>query len=145
LPSAEGLKLDNRVIFGSERRRESRIENERRVSMRFTTIGALVAILGTGGLSLAKDSPDEQRQKTRKMAEACLMDLYKLQPASQTAIQNSAGYAVFNNMGTNLLLLTVCMHMSPYAIAGIERSLRRAEPRSRRCDRLRMMSKPGQG
>src|SRR5205809_8103435 len=47
--------------------------------------------------------------------------------------------------GANLLLLTVCMHMSPYAVAGIARSLRRAEPRSRRCDRLRIMSKPGQG
>ena len=74
--------------------------------MRFTTIGVLVAILGTSGLSLAKDSPDEQRQKVRKMAAACLNDLYKLQPASKTAIQKAAGYAVFNNMGTNLLLLS---------------------------------------
>jgi lipid-binding SYLF domain-containing protein len=32
--------------------------------------------------------------------------LYKLEPASQAAIQKSAGYAVFNNMGVNLLLST---------------------------------------
>jgi lipid-binding SYLF domain-containing protein len=74
--------------------------------MRFTTIGAMVAILATGGLALAKDSPDEQRQKIRKMAAACLTDLYKLQPDSRTAIQNSAGYAVFDNTGTNLLVLS---------------------------------------
>ena len=75
--------------------------------MRFGTIAALLAIAGlTAGLSGAKDSPDQQREKIRKMAAATLTDLYKLQPASQTAVQNSAGYAVFNNMGTNLLLLS---------------------------------------
>jgi lipid-binding SYLF domain-containing protein len=40
------------------------------------------------------------------MAAATLDDLYKLQPAARAAIQKSAGYAVFNNMGTNLLLLS---------------------------------------
>ena len=75
--------------------------------MRFRTIAALLAIAGlTAGLSGAKDSPDQQREKIRKMAAATLTDLYKLQPASQAAVQKSAGYAVFNNMGTNLLLLS---------------------------------------
>ena len=58
------------------------------------------------GLSSAKDTPDQRREKIRKMAAQTLTDLYKLQPASQSAVQNSAGYAVFNNMGTNLLLLS---------------------------------------
>ena len=40
------------------------------------------------------------------MATETLQDLYKLQPASQGAIQKSAGYAVFDNMGTNLLLVS---------------------------------------
>src|SRR6185369_17663278 len=35
-----------------------------------------------------------------------LQDLYKLQPTAQGAIQKSAGYAVFNNMGANLLLVS---------------------------------------
>jgi lipid-binding SYLF domain-containing protein len=75
--------------------------------MRFRTIAALFAIAGlTAGLSDAKDSPDQQREKIRKMAAETLTDLYKLQPASRTAVQNSAGHAVFNNMGTNLLLLS---------------------------------------
>ncbi len=75
--------------------------------MRFRTIAALLAIAGlTAGVSGAKESPDEKREKIRKMAAATLADLYKLQPASQPAVEKSAGYAVFNNMGTNLLLLS---------------------------------------
>jgi lipid-binding SYLF domain-containing protein len=75
--------------------------------MRFRIISqVLVVMLVAGGLASAKDSPDEKRGKTRKMAAQTLQDLYKLQPTAQAAIQQSAGYAVFNNMGTNLLLLS---------------------------------------
>jgi lipid-binding SYLF domain-containing protein len=75
--------------------------------MRFRTTAALVAIAAlTAGLSVAEDSPDQQREKIRKMADATLTDLYQLEPAARTAVQKSAGYAVFNNMGTNLLLLS---------------------------------------
>jgi len=52
------------------------------------------------GLSSAGDSPDQKREKTRKMAAQTLQDLYKLQPNAQADIQKSAGYAVFNNLGT---------------------------------------------
>ena len=67
---------------------------------------SLAVILLAGGFAEAKDSPDKKREKTRKMAAATLSDLYKLQPESREAIQKSAGYAVFNNMGTNLFLLS---------------------------------------
>ena len=40
------------------------------------------------------------------MAATTLTDLYRLEPASQAAIQGSAGYAVFNNTGTILLLVS---------------------------------------
>ena len=60
----------------------------------------------TSGPAIAKDTPDQQREKIRKMAATTLTDLYKLQPSAQAAVQKSAGYAVFNNMGTNLLLLS---------------------------------------
>ena len=74
--------------------------------MKFKMIASSLAlILLATGLARA-DSPEEKRQKTRKMATETLQDLYKLQPASKRAIQKSAGYAVFNNMGTNLLLLS---------------------------------------
>jgi lipid-binding SYLF domain-containing protein len=67
---------------------------------------SLVLILLATGLASAKDSPDQKREKTRKMAAQTLQDLYKLQPGAEAAIQKSAGYAVFNNMGTNVLLLS---------------------------------------
>jgi lipid-binding SYLF domain-containing protein len=54
----------------------------------------------------AKDSPGQKRDKTRKMTNKTLKDLYKLRPTSQAAIEKSAGYAVFNNMGANVLLLS---------------------------------------
>ena len=75
--------------------------------MRLRTIASvLVVTLLAGGLSSAKDSPDKKRDKTRKMAASTLEDLYKLRPTSKELIRNAAGYAVFNNMGTNLLLLS---------------------------------------
>ena len=66
----------------------------------------LAVILLAAGLGSAKDSPDQKRDKTRKMAAQTLQELYKLQPGAESAIQESAGYAVFNNMGTNVLLLS---------------------------------------
>jgi lipid-binding SYLF domain-containing protein len=75
--------------------------------MRFRTVAlALACALLSAGLTRAKDTPDQQREKIRKMASATLADLYKLQPDSKAAVQKSTGYAVFNNMGTNLLLLS---------------------------------------
>jgi lipid-binding SYLF domain-containing protein len=75
--------------------------------MRFRIVASLLAvILLASGLASAGDSPDKKRDKSRKMAAATLKDLYKLQPTAQAAIEKSAGYAVFNNMGTNLFLLS---------------------------------------
>jgi len=65
----------------------------------------LVCLLTTG-LCSAKDTPDQQKEKIRKMANQTLGELYKLRPGSQAAIQKSAGYAVFSNKGTNLLVVS---------------------------------------
>jgi len=69
-------------------------------------ISVLAVISLAGAVAIAKDSPNQKREKARKMAAQTLNDLYKLQPTAQGAIQKAAGYAVFNNMGTNLLLLS---------------------------------------
>jgi lipid-binding SYLF domain-containing protein len=75
--------------------------------MRFRLIASSLAlILFASCLASADDSPDEKREKTRKMADQTMQDLYKLEPGAQAAIQKSAGYAVFNNNGANLLLLS---------------------------------------
>ena len=64
-----------------------------------------VVLLAAVALS-AKDKNDEKRDKTRKMADQTLQELYKLQPTAQAAIQKAAGYAVFDNMGMNLLVMS---------------------------------------
>jgi lipid-binding SYLF domain-containing protein len=77
------------------------------MSMKLRIIASSLAlVLLATSVAKAGDSPEEKRDKIRKMATETLQDLYKLQPASQGAIQRSAGYAVFDNMGTNLLLLS---------------------------------------
>ena len=67
---------------------------------------AVALILLATGLSSAKDSPDQKREKTRKMAAQTLQDLYKLQPAAQAAVQKAAGYAIFDNRNVNLLVMS---------------------------------------
>jgi lipid-binding SYLF domain-containing protein len=66
----------------------------------------LTMALLAAGASGAKDKNEEKREKSRKMAAQTLEELYKLQPTAKAAIQKAAGYAVFNNMGTNLLLVS---------------------------------------
>jgi len=51
----------------------------------------LALILLTASLASAKDTPDKKREKARKMADATLEDLYKLQPTSKEAVQKAAG------------------------------------------------------
>ncbi len=75
--------------------------------MRFKVVASILMIaLLSAATVTAKDNDEEKRDKTRKMAAQTLEELNKLQPTSNAAIQKSAGYAVFNNMGTNLLLVS---------------------------------------
>ena len=75
--------------------------------MRFRTIAtSLALILLATILANAGESPDKKRDKTRKMANKTLQDLYKLKPGAKGVIQKAAGYAVFDNMGTHILLVS---------------------------------------
>src|SRR5499425_2975602 len=75
--------------------------------MKLKVIASILFLaLLSASMSIAGDDSEKKRDKSRKMAAQTLQDLYKLEPSSQMAIQKSAGYAVFNNMGTNLLLLS---------------------------------------
>jgi len=76
--------------------------------VRFKTIACiLVALLSASiRIAAADDDAEKKREKTRKMAAQSLQDLYKLEPNSQATIQKAAGYAVFDNMGVNVLLLS---------------------------------------
>ena len=75
--------------------------------MKFKIIASILALgLLSANTCLAGDDNDKKREKSRKMAAQTLDDLYKKKPSAQELIQKSAGYAVFNNMGANLLLLS---------------------------------------
>ena len=75
------------------------------MNLKVAVLGLVVIVLA-GAFAHAKDSPDKKREKTRKMAATALKDLYKLQPTAEDLIQKAAGYAVFNNMGTHLFLVS---------------------------------------
>jgi lipid-binding SYLF domain-containing protein len=74
--------------------------------MRFKVIACMLVVALLSAVAYGDDDNEKKREKSRKMAAQTLQDLYKAQPTAQAAIQKSAGYAVFNNMGTNLLLLS---------------------------------------
>jgi lipid-binding SYLF domain-containing protein len=66
----------------------------------------LAAMLLSAGAATAKETNEQKRDTVRKMAAETLDQLYKLQPSSRTAIRKAAGYAVFDNMGVHLLLVS---------------------------------------
>lgn len=51
-------------------------------------------------------TPVETRNEIQKMRAETLADLYKIHPAARAHIQKSAGYAVFSNVGINLILFS---------------------------------------
>lgn len=63
------------------------------------TLGGLVS-------PVRADTPAEQRSEIQKMRRETLARLYKVHPAAKAAIQQAAGYAVFSNVGINLILLS---------------------------------------
>ncbi len=72
------------------------------------TLSLTIAMLMLAALPCtAKDkSPDEVRANIRKMEKETLTNLYKTKPSARQAIASAAGYAVFDNMGVHLLLLS---------------------------------------
>jgi lipid-binding SYLF domain-containing protein len=64
-----------------------------------------LALLSASVICAADDNAQKQA-KIRKGVAETLKDLYKLQPGAQAAIQKAAGYAVFKNFGTNLLVVS---------------------------------------
>lgn len=62
------------------------------------------ALLGASPLAHAKKgTADEQRAAIRQTRDDVLAELYKLNPAAQTRVKKAAGYAVFTNVGVNLV------------------------------------------
>ena len=75
--------------------------------MRLKMIASMLALaLLSGSTCVRADDDEKRREKTRKTTAEILKGLYKTEPTSKAAIQKAAGYAVFSNMGVNVLLLS---------------------------------------
>jgi len=64
-----------------------------------------IFLSGFTGLAAAA-SPEEQRKEIRKMRSETLAKLYKVHPLAKGDIRKAAGYAVFSNIGINLIFLS---------------------------------------
>jgi lipid-binding SYLF domain-containing protein len=67
----------------------------------------LAPLLLCAPLPAAKDSREEKRASVRKMRDEVLAELYKLHPDAKAKIKKAAGYAVFSNVGVNLIFASV--------------------------------------
>ena len=73
-----------------------------------TRIASLVFIFvfTTGFLGADGASPAEKRKNVQAMRSETLTELYKHAPQAKDQIRKAAGYAVFSNVGINLILLS---------------------------------------
>ena len=60
----------------------------------------------TGFFGPKGDDPEEKRQTIEKMRQETLADLYKYAPHAQDDISEAVGYAVFSNVGINVLVVS---------------------------------------
>ena len=70
-------------------------------TIRFFTLSALMLLCA---LSVLAKTKEEKQAERRKKADETLQRLYKAKPSAQAAIHGAAGYAVFNNKGTKILV-----------------------------------------
>lgn len=63
--------------------------------------------LAAGPSLFAAKAADDKRAEVRKMRDQVLAELYKLHPEAKSKIKKAAGYAVFSNVGVNLIFASV--------------------------------------
>jgi lipid-binding SYLF domain-containing protein len=73
-------------------------------TLRFTAAWFAVAITLLIAPASRAASADESRAELRKVSGQTLERLYKVQPKAKQAIEQSAGYATFSNLGVKLLV-----------------------------------------
>lgn len=74
----------------------------------------LEAIVAVGGVAMlegcvttpASATSTDKRAETQKMRSETLAELYQAHPPARTRVQQAVGYAVFSNIGVNLILLS---------------------------------------
>lgn len=69
-----------------------------------TSLALGLAVLAGVPGAVAKSATDEKRAEIDEMADDMLKELYKLKPMAKDQVKKAAGYAVFTNVGVNLVL-----------------------------------------
>jgi lipid-binding SYLF domain-containing protein len=64
---------------------------------------ALCVVSGVVAPLAAKSDPDAERKEIRAMRDSVLAELYKMKPEAKAKISKAAGYAVFTNVGVNVI------------------------------------------
>ena len=63
----------------------------------------VLAVLVQASVARADSNVDSQRAKVRAMRDSVLAELYSLHPGARSKIGEAAGYAVFSDVGVNLV------------------------------------------
>jgi lipid-binding SYLF domain-containing protein len=79
----------------------------RQTSVRLSILSVVIGIfISCLPVQAHAESPAAKRQEIRKMRSETLAKLYKIHPAARSDVNGSVGYAVFSNIGVNLILLS---------------------------------------
>jgi lipid-binding SYLF domain-containing protein len=70
--------------------------------------GIIAAALLLNGCASApgRDTPAEKRAEVQRMRSNTLAELYRVHPPARARVQKAVGYAVFSNVGVNVILLS---------------------------------------
>jgi len=77
--------------------------NDLKTTMAFVAV-LCAALLAWTPAAFAK-SAEKERAEIRQMSEKVLKKLYSVEPGAKKVIEGSAGYAVFSNFGTKILVV----------------------------------------
>lgn len=69
-------------------------------------VAALLVLSVTTCAGVKGDTKQEKQNAVQQMRKETLADLYELHPGARQEIASAAGYAVFSNVGVNVLLLS---------------------------------------
>jgi lipid-binding SYLF domain-containing protein len=67
------------------------------------TLVLVLLVTPAQSLAFGKSSADTKRAEIREMRDAVLTELYKLHPDAEAKIEKAVGYAVFSNVGVNVI------------------------------------------
>ena len=71
---------------------------------RLSIVFLLLAVVLNGPAGYAKPDADTQRAEFREMRETVLAELYQLHPDAKAKVKKAVGYAVFSNVGLNIVI-----------------------------------------